>query len=218
MRQLDFADVAAEVFENADGLVDEIAGLAFEIFEILARDAEGDAADVTVERGAVIRHGREGRSCVHFIAAGDDVEAESRNRGTERAERPDVIERAGEGGQSIARNAAIGRGDADHSAEGSGLTDGTAGIGAEREHGRSLRDGSGRSTAGAAGDSIGRDRIAHGTEGRIFIGRSHGELVAVGFSDDDAAGLLDARDGGRVVRRDVIGEQARSAGGADAFA
>ena len=67
--------------------------------------------------------------------------------------------------------------------------------------------------AGAAGDAVGRFRIAHGAEGRVFVGAAHGEFVAVGFAEDDGAGGFEAGDGGGVVGRDVVLEDFRPAGG-----
>ena len=127
----------------------------------------------------------------------------------------DMVERTGEGRQPIARNPPVGGGDAHHPAEGSRLADGASGIGAERHHGGALRHGGGRSAARSAGNAIGRHGIPHRPECRVFGGRTHGELIAVGLADDQAAGLFHADHRGGVVGRDVIGQHFGAAGGAD---
>ena len=75
---------------------------------------------------------------------------------TVRRERADVIERTGESGQPVARDAAVGRRDADHAAKRSRLPDGSAGIGAQRNHGRALRHRRRRAAARSAGHAVGR--------------------------------------------------------------
>ena len=59
--------------------------------------------------------------------------------------------------------------------------------------------------------------IAHRAEGRVLGRRAHGELVAVGLAQDHAAGALEPDHGGGVVGGDVIGQQLRAAGGANAL-
>ena len=107
-------------------------------------------------------------------------------------ERADVIERAGEGDQPVARDAAVGRRDADHAAERRRLADGAAGVRAERDHRRALRHHRRRAAARAARHAVRRHGIAHRPEGRVLVGGAHGELVAVGLAEDHAAGLLQA--------------------------
>ena len=136
---------------------------------------------------------------------------------TVRAERPDVIERTGEGHQPVARNPSIGRRHADHAAERGRLPNRSAGVGSERHHRRSLRHRRRRTAARSAGHAIERHRIAHRSERGVFVRRAHGELVAIGFAENDGAGLFQAHNGGGVVGRDVVFQQPRPAGGSDAF-
>ena len=136
---------------------------------------------------------------------------------TVRAKRADVIERAGECHQAVARNAAVGRRDAHYAAEGRRLPNGSAGIGSQRDHGRSLRHCRSRTAARSSRHAIERHRIPHRSKRGVFVRGAHGELVAIGFADDDAAGLFQAHHRGGVVRRDVMLQQARAAGGPNAF-
>ena len=127
-----------------------------------------------------------------------------------------MVQRTGVCGEAVTRDASIRGGDADDAAERCRLPDGSAGIRSERQHRGSLCHGCGRAAARPAGNAVGRYRIAYGAEGRVFVGRSHGELVAVGLSQDDAARRFDPCHRRRVVRRDIVRQQLRSAGGLDA--
>ncbi len=124
-----------------------------------------------------------------------------------------MIERACKRSQTVARYAAIGGGNAGDSAERRGLADGSAGIGSKREHRGALRDRRRGASARSTRHTIRRDGIPHRAKCRILVGRAHSELVAVGLAENHAARLLQADDRGRIVGRNVVGKQARGAGG-----
>ena len=50
----------------------------------------------------------------------------------------------------------------------------------------------------------------------VFIRRAHGKLVAVHLAQHDRARRFHARDGGAVIRRDILFQNLRSRGGAHA--
>jgi hypothetical protein len=61
-------------------------------------------------------------------------------------ERADLIERRGEGDETVAGDAAVGGFESDTTAEGGGLADGAACVGTEGSKGDSTRDGGGRTS------------------------------------------------------------------------
>ena len=103
-------------------------------------------------------------------------------------ERPDLVERAGEGDQPVARDAAVGGLHPDHAAERGGLADRATGVGAEAERGEAGRHGRRRAAAAAAGDLAGVARVARRPEGRVLRRAAHGELVHVRLAERDGPG------------------------------
>ena len=89
----------------------------------------------TQTSGSRWRHTRK-RCGVGRVGAGDHVEQQG-GVGHVGRQRPDLIERAGEGDQPEARDQAVGRLGSDHAAERGGLTDGAAGVRAQAERRRS---------------------------------------------------------------------------------
>ena len=130
--------------------------------------------------------------------------------------RPNLIERGRKRDQPVARDAAVGRLQADDAAERGRLPDRAAGIGAERNGREAGGDGDSRAAAGSAGDVIRVPRIARGSERRVFGRRSHRKLVAVGLAHHDGARRLEPSDDGGVVRRNERAEHLRRGGGRDA--
>ena len=116
-------------------------------------------------------------------------------------ERPDLVERRAEGEQAVARDAAVGRLEADDAAQRGRLADRAAGVGAERDRRQAGRHRDRRAAARAAGDAVERPRVAGDAERRVLGRRAHRELVAVGLAEDDRAGRLEALDGRRRVGR-----------------
>src|ERR687885_1497684 len=76
------------------------------------------------------------------------------------SEEPDVIERRGAIDQASRVDAAIGRFEADHAAEGGRADDRADRLGAERKRAIAGRDGSSRATARSAGGVLGITRVA----------------------------------------------------------
>ena len=145
-----------------------------------------------VALGGVVGYRRRRAGGVDGIVPGDDAEQGGRIAHIGR-ERPDAVERRGEGDEPVARDASVGRQHADHSAEAGGLADGAAGVGAERGDGEVCRDGRRRSAARSAGDAVGVDGIAHGAVGRVLVRRAHGELVAVELAQQHRARRFELR-------------------------
>ena len=100
----------------------------------VAAQPDPDPLRPAVHRGQG-RLGRRGqRRAVERVVPGQDVEEE---RGVlhRRRERADLVERAGEGHQPVARDAPVGGLHPDHAAQRGGLADGPARVGAEAERG-----------------------------------------------------------------------------------
>ena len=128
-------------------------------------------------------------------------------------ERADLIERRAEGEQAVARDAAVGRLEADDAAERARLADRAAGVGAERDRRQAGRHRDRGAAARPARDAIQRPRIARHAERRVLGRRAHRELVAVGLAEDDRAGRFQALDGRRGEGRHEALEDPRGGGG-----
>ncbi len=109
-------------------------------------------------------------------------------------ERPDLIERRGEGDQAVARHAAVGRLQADDAAE---APPAAGSIRRCRSRARAApcpaATADGRPAARPARRRGRVPRVARRAERRVLGRRSHRELVAVGLADDDGAGRLEPR-------------------------
>ena len=116
-------------------------------------------------------------------------------------ERPDPVERRGIGDQAVARHASV----AGHSARERRRTTPAAESSrpyrCQRATARSCGDGRCRASARAAGNAVGRHRIAHRTVGGILVRTAHGEFVAVRLAEDNRSGAFQPRDGSRIVWR-----------------
>ena len=126
----------------------------------------------------------------------------------------DLVQGRGHGHQAVTRHRAVGGLRADGASHEGGLADRAARVGTEREGHHVGGDSRGGATAGAAGDTLGVPRVLGRTEGGVLGGRTHGELVHVGLTDDGQAGFLDLGGDGRVVGGLPVAENLGGAGGA----
>ena len=123
-------ELLVDLERRADGLLDfGIEPCA----EVLARPRRSSAActgcsSVCVYAGT----GLIDAGAVAAVVAGDDFEQQG-GVGDVVGERADLVERAGEGDEAEARDAAVGRLQADDAAQAGRLADGAAGVGAERQ-------------------------------------------------------------------------------------
>ena len=127
--------------------------------------------------------------------------------------RADLIQTRGEGHEPKARDAPVGRLQADDAAESGWLADRSSGIGTEADRGETGGNRRGGPAAAPSGNAIGLPRIAHRFEGGVFVRRAHRELVRVGLPEKHRALLAKAPHDGGVVRRAKSLENARSGGG-----
>src|SRR5260370_41767934 len=88
-------------------------------------------------------------------------------------------------------------------------------MGTERGQGQPSGHHSRRSAAGTSRNAIEGDRIFHRAVGRILVGATHGEFVAIGFAEDDRACGFEARDGGSIVWGNVMLKDFGPTGGGD---
>lgn len=201
VREGDLFDRGAERLELPDGGVDGVTDLGIETadHEFLGH-AEAESAEVGT-RGEftwVVGYGFGKAGGIARVVSGDDL-GESGGVADGFGEGSDLVEGRGEGDETVARDAAVGGFDADATAEGGGLPDGAAGVGAEGGDAFVGGDGGGAAAGGATGDAGGIPGVAGGEEGGVFGGTAHGELVHVKSAEENGAGLAEALDDGGVV-------------------
>ena len=162
---------------------------------------DGHAAQVvTLGHGDRLRQLHRGRVAV--IPAGDHLQRQRRVAHRQR-ERADLVERAAEGDQAMARDGAVCGLHPDHPAERRRLPDRAAGVGAQRERGQPGGHGRRRAAARPARHHARVPRVVRGAEGGVLRGRAHRELVHVGLAERDQPGCAGAGDHAGVVQRPV---------------
>ena len=171
--------------------------------EIFFRDAHRESLDVFRQRRRKVRERHVGGGGVHRIVPADDVH---QNRRVFRGfgHRADLVERRGERYQSEPRHPAISRFKSGDPAERRRLADGAAGIASQCGHAFIGRHRRARPAAGAAGHAVQIPRVVGDVKIRVLVGRAHGELVHVGFTDQHRPGVFQSLDDRRVVGRDEI--------------
>ena len=107
---------------------------------------------------------------------------------TEIGKGPDLVQRAGEGDESVARDPAIGRLHPHDTTERRRLADRPSGVGAQAERCEARRHGGGRAAAAAAGHLARVPRVARRSERRVLRRAPHGELVHVRLAQRHRAG------------------------------
>ncbi len=164
---------------------------------------------------AVARHRAVERGGVVRIVAGDHLQQAAASSSAVRPNGPDLIERRGERDHAVARDAAVGRLDADDAAERRRLADRAAGVGAERAGAqrRRRRPRPSRPTSRPARASRSHG-LRTGPYARVLVRRAHGELVHVELAErGPRPPLAGARDGvpsyggtqpSRILRRAVV--------------
>src|SRR3990172_2089867 len=127
-------------------------------------------------------------------------------------EGPDGGERAGEGDDAVAADAAVGRLEAAHTTERGGLADRAARVRADAQRHVVRSHGRRRAAATAARDPREVPGVARRTPGRVLGRGAHGELVHVRLAGHDRAGLGEPlRDIG-VIGADEATEDATAGG------
>ena len=95
-------------------------------------------------------------------------------------EGPDLVKGGSVGNESVARNAAVGWLHAHNAGKCSGLANGAAGVRAQGYMAQARGHCGGRAARRSARNFAGVQGVAHRTVVRRFVGRAHGEFVAVG--------------------------------------
>ena len=113
-------------------------------------------------------------------------------------ERTDVVERSRQRHDAVARHFAERRLEADDAARSRRDANRSSGIGPDRGERHAGSDARSRSAARSAGRAEWIERVAHRTERRVLARGAEGELVQVGFADNDGARLAQVRDRGRI--------------------
>ena len=134
MRQRNFHYFASRGGEFLNGGFDGAAHLGIESFaEIFFRHPQLQSANRAFDFIGVVRHWHVGGCRIQRIASGNVLQQQ---RGIFHGfgERADVVERRGKSDQPVARDATISRREANHTAKCRRLSDGAAGVGAQRRH------------------------------------------------------------------------------------
>ena len=203
-------------FESAQSGLDSRANVGIlKPIEQVANHADPQSLDAMVARSDVVSRLPVGRSRVTPIVAGDHLEQLRRlpNRARHRS---DLVERRRKCDESVSGHPAIRRLDGGNPTKRSGLSHRAARITAERQ-GRQARSGCTRGAArGAARSAVQSPRVVHVRERRVLVGRPHGELVEIRLPEDHGARGAQGLDYVRVVGRDVVAEDLRRTGRANA--
>ncbi len=121
-----------------------------------------------------------------------------------------------EGDQAVARAHAIGGLQAADARQRRRLADRATRVGARGARHQARGHRGGRAARASARNVFGVPRVLHRAEVRRLVGGAHRELVHVRLADQDGAGVLQALDDERVVRRREVRQHARAAGGRQA--
>jgi len=128
-----------------------------------------------------------------------------------------LVEGGGEGDHAPAGNHAVGGLQAGEVAQGGGLADGAAGVGAGGGGGQAGRHGGGGTAGGAAGNAALVPGVLHRAEEGGFVGGAHGELVHIGLAQVHGAGGVEFLDHRGVVGADEVGQHLGATGGEPAL-
>ena len=152
-----------------------------------------------------------GRRRVIRVASGDDRVQEGDVADGLRY-RADLIEAGREGDDAVARDAPVGRAQADVPAQRRGLLDRAARVRAERPWRQARGHRRRRPTPRASGNTCGIPGVARIAPGRVLGRRPHRELVGVRLAQQRQTCCLDTRGDGRVEDGDVALEDPRARG------
>ena len=214
VRAADLTDLDAETLVDRDRLANPLLAAAVEaLVEELAHHADGETREGVTEGGHVIGHGGIGAGRVARIETRHRTEQQRRVLGAD-GDEPRLIEARSEGDHAVAAGATVGRLDAGHTAERSGLTDGAPGIGGRGSRHETGCYGRRGAAGGAAGHQRWIPRVAHRPEEARLVRRAHRELVHVQLAEHHRARRLEADDDRGVVRGHEIRKHLRAAGGA----
>ena len=108
-------------------------------------------------------------------------------------DRPDMIERPGQGMDVVTRHGIVSWLEAHDAAAGCRLAYRTAGAGANCHGGKLRSNGGGRTAAGAAGNATRKTRIQYMTEMRIRAVDAKGEFMQIRRAYDQRAGCAQSR-------------------------
>ena len=217
MREAHFLERGAFGFELLQHVFDGCFAFRVETFgEVFLRDADDLALHARVELRSEVFGFAGARGVVVRVDAADGVE-ERGAVGDGRTEGADLVQRACVGEQAIAGHAAVGGLKAHNACARGRLTNGSAGIGAERTGDRATGHGYGRTTAGATRNAGFVERVDDLAEIRGLVARAHREFVHVRLAHDNCTGGLELFDGGCGVGGHKVFENLGCRRGARAF-
>ena len=192
VRQLDVDDLGTKTLGDGERLVEAGADARLDaLLELGPRHAEADAVKAASLRDCdgLARTGA--RRVVGRILR--DHLLQQRGIAHGERHRTDLLEGTREGDHAETRDGAVGGHQTDQAAEGRGLADRPAGVGAERPRSTTRGDHGGGTARRAAGHAREIPRVARRAVRRVLGRRAHRELVEVGLAETDEPGLVAAR-------------------------
>ncbi|MNE49720.1 hypothetical protein D3C80_1442620 [compost metagenome] len=200
VRQADFLDHRAELFQLLDAGLDQVGNARIEAgTEVFLRQADAQALERGIETGAVVRHRFIDAGGVLGVEAGHALQQQRAVLGGA-GQRAALVEAGGVGDHAPARHATVGRLEAGEVGQRCRLADRAAGVGAGGGRNQTGGHGSRRAAGRTAGHALEVPRILHRAIVAGFVGRTHGELVHVQLAEADGAGVGQALDDGGVIR------------------
>ncbi len=194
MRQADLLDDRSGPFQGGDCVADPALDVRLHPGdEVLARQPEPLATQpcrrlvvACRESDQLVRHGHRRRGRIALVAPGDRVEERSRVARVT-GERPDLVERRGEGDDPVARHSAVRRLEPDDPGQCRRLADRAAGVCPDRQRRVEGRDRDRRAAAAATRHCVEVPRVRDGAVGAVLVRRAHRELVHVRLAENDSA-------------------------------
>ncbi|MPM22387.1 hypothetical protein SDC9_68839 [bioreactor metagenome] len=206
-RQADGHQLGAELFVFLERRVDGGAYVGSQtIAKELFGDADAQACERVVELEREVFGGRvEAGGVAVGIGAAHGGQHQRAVFGRLR-HRACLVEAGGEGDHAVAAGATIGGLDAGDAAKRCGLADGAAGIGAGGAGCQACRNCRCRAARRAARNAGLVPGVQHLADGRVLVGRAHGEFIKVELAERDAARIGQLGHHRRIERRLVAGQ------------
>jgi len=218
VRQVDLDQLGALVLQLLGGALNSGLDLGRQALGLHKRgdDAHALALDAVVEMLGKVDDAILAGAVVRIVArAGKRVHGQ-RDILDRAAKGAHLVERRAKGDHAVTAHGAIRGLKAHHAAQRCRLTNGAAGVRAQRERNLARGDSCSGAARGAAGHALGIPGVVGAVERRALGGAAKGKLVHVGLAHGQAAGIEHALDAGGCVDALVVLEHAGSAGGARA--
>ena len=178
--------------------------------KIFLGQANAQALHVGAQRLSEVGHSHIQRGGVHFIFTADGVQYQ-RSVGYVTGDRSDLVQGGSEGYAAITGYTAIGGLNANAAVEGSRLTNGAAGIGAQSPNSFASSNRSSAAAGGATGNALQIPRVMGRTIVGGFGGGAHGEFVHIGLAEENGFVSTQIFNNMGIINRHYIAQHFRRA-------